>query len=477
MSQGDRLRLPWPTVRADVWALAALLAGTVVVRLLFYDSAPPLLNPDSGGYYPPGRNLVFGDGFDLGLRRTPTYPLFLAGVILVVGEDLQAIATVQHFIFGPLLVGLTYLLGRLLVGRLTAILSAAVVAISGPLLLYEHYIMTEVPFAILLLALLCATVLSVRRSSLRWAGVAGVLLGLLVLCRPSGQIVAPLIVGALLLTPVSWCRRGAAVSLLAVSALVVVVPWMAYNARTQGMFAISGSGRFLLARTLKMDPGGFTFEKPPDVVEDDLQARARRIVQEEAAKRKPGSVAQRFREELELSDAEAYPLMRRFAVEAILNRPVYFATSTLEAFVEIMVGEPIEIRDEGVPVPDADFERRARAALRQPIFKLDAERAQAILSIYDPSRWGLLIPALFGLGIVVAVATPGQRWLLLPALTTLALIGGSAALVGGELRYRYPQDPLIILVIVAGLGSLLSPLAAIAWRRSRGGGLVSRSAT
>ena len=95
----------------------------------------------------PGRNLVYGDGFDLGLRRTPTYPLFIAGVVSFVGEDLQALVTVQHFIFGPLLVGLTYLLGRLVAGRLAAILAAALVAISGPLLLYEHYVMTEVPFA------------------------------------------------------------------------------------------------------------------------------------------------------------------------------------------------------------------------------------------------------------------------------------------------------------------------------------------
>ena len=76
--------------------------------------------------------------------------------------------------------------------------------------------------------------------------------------------------------------------------------------------------------------------------------------------------------------------MQSFAIEAIRNRPVYFVTSTLEAFGEIMVGEPINVRREGVPVADADFERRARAALRQPIYPLDAPRAQAMLSIYDP---------------------------------------------------------------------------------------------
>ena len=89
-----------------------------------------------------------------------------------VGEDLQKLVTVQHFLFGPLLVALTYVLGRLVTSRPAALVAAALVAISGPLLLYEHYVMTEVPFAILLLALLSTTVLATRQASLVWAGVA-----------------------------------------------------------------------------------------------------------------------------------------------------------------------------------------------------------------------------------------------------------------------------------------------------------------
>jgi len=448
--------------------LALLVVGAVVLRVAFFTSAPPFLNPDSAGYYVPARNLVYGDGFDLGLRRTPTYPLFIAAVVSYVGEDLQALVTVQHFVFGPLLVVLTYLLGRLLTSRLAAILAAALVGIAGPLLLYEHYVMTEVPFGILLLALLSATVLATRRASPAWAGAAGLLLGALVLCRPSGQIVAPLVAGTLLLVmPAGWSRRLTSLAVLAVCALMLVVPWMAYNQRTQGVFAIAGSGRFLLARTLKMDPGGFTFEAPPGVTEDGTRAAARQIVQEEAARKRPGSVAQRFRDELGLTDGEAYPLMQSFALEAIRNRPVYFVTSTVESFGEIMIGEPINVRREGISLVDADFERRARAALRQRVYPLDAPRAQALLSIYDPARLGVLVPGLFLLGTVVVAWRPGGRWLLLPALATLALVGGSAALVGGELRYRYPQDPLILLVICGGLAALFAPISGHirrAWR-------------
>ena len=104
-----------------------------------------------------------------------------------------------------------------------------------------------------------------------WAGLAGLLFGALVLCRPvradrgadrGGRRLLLLDAGVVAATRVArW-------PCVVVCALVVIVPWMAYNLRTQGVFAIAGSGRFLLARTLKMDPGGFAFDAPPGVVED-----------------------------------------------------------------------------------------------------------------------------------------------------------------------------------------------------------------
>jgi 4-amino-4-deoxy-L-arabinose transferase-like glycosyltransferase len=451
--------------QADFLALALLLLVCLSVRLAFYTSAPPFLNPDSAGYYVPGRNLVMGDGFNLGLRRTPTYPLFIAGVVALAGEDLQALVTVQHALFGPVLVILTFVLGRLLAGRLVAFLAAGLSAISGPLLLYEHYVMTEVPFAILLMAVLVTLVLAQRRGGFGWPALCGLLFGALILCRPVGQILAPIVVGVLLLGPGGWRQRGLAVAVTALCATIVVLPWMAYNQRTQGVFTIAGSGRFLLARTLKMDPGGFVFETPPGTVEDETRAAARRIVQEEAARSRPGSVAQRLRDELDLSDAEAYPLMGSFAAEAIKNRPSYFVSSSVSAFFDILLGRPINVRREGVPVSDADFERTARAALRKPVYPRDVPRAQGLLSIYDPSLYGWLVPLLFGLGLVMAAFCRTQRWLLLPGLVALALIGASATLVGPELRYRFPQEPLIVLVAVGGVVTVARLVAARLARR------------
>ena len=56
-----------------------------------------------------------------------------------------------------------------------------------------------------------------------------------------------------------------------------------------------------------------------------------------------------------------------------------------------------------------------------------------------------------------------------PAAATLGLIGGSAALVGGELRYRFPQDPLITLIAVAGIVTLVSGAVRVLRRRASQG--------
>ena len=456
-----------PTAQSSLrywFDISLIVTIAVAVRLAFATSAPPFLNADSEGYFVPARDLVAGSTFDLGLRRTPTYPLFIAGVIAIVGEDLQALVTVQHFTLGPITAALTYLLGRLLTGRIVSLVGGLLAAVCGPLLLYEHYVMTEALFTPLLLATLASVVLSVQRGSWRWAATGGLLFGATVLCRPIAQLLAPLLVGALLIQPGTIRRRAAVAAILGLGTAAVVVPWMAYNWSRHETFAVAGSGRFLLARTIKEDPGGFTFEKPPGLVEDPTRAAAREIVQQEAARRPPGSSAQRLREELGLNEAAAYRIMSDLAVEAIRNRPLYYVESSARFFMGILVGRPISVRREGLEWREVDWERRARPILQKPIYSLDAPRAQALLSVYDPARYGPLIPVLFVLGLLLAAFGLAPRWLLLPGLATLVLLGASAALVGPELRYRYPLDPLIALLATQGVASLISIVLARVYR-------------
>lgn len=450
----------------DRWAVVVIIAVAAVIRMAFAPSAPPFLNPDSEGYYLPAHDLVAGRQFQPDLRRTPTYPLFIAAVIALLGEDLQTLVTVQHALIGPTTAVLAYLLGRLLTARLVALVAALLVAVCGTLLLYEHYVLTEALFTPLLLAVLVSVILAARRASIRWAVVGGVLLGAAILCRPAAQTLAPILAGALLLGSGTLRRRATLVALCGVSAAVVVVPWMAINQSRHGTFAVSGSGRFLLARTVKNDPGGYSFESPPGLVEDEVRAAARRIVQQEAARPVAGSSAQRLREELGLSEAETSRILSDLAVEAIRKRPAYYLSQSASFAWDILSGTPINIRREGREWKEIDWERRARPVLQRPVYRLDADRAQRLVSVYDPSRYGPLIPILFGAGLVLAAVGLAPRWLLLPGLAVTVLIAGSAALVGPVERYRVPLDPLLTLLSVQAVATAAG-LTRVGLRRLR----------
>ena len=447
----------------DLWAILLIVAVAVLIRIAFAASAPPFIDPDGEGYYLPAHDLVFGLPFQPDLRRTPVYPFFIAAVIWLFGEDLQRLMTVQHFVVGPPSAALTYVLGRLLTGRLVALIAGLLVAVSGPFLLYEHYLLTDAPFTLLLLLTLVVVLWAARRASLGWAALGGLAFGVTILCRPAGQVLAPVLASVLLLGAGALRRRLAAVALCGALAALVVLPWMASTYARHGVFAVAGSGRYLLARVVKNDPGGYSFAAPPGAVEDETKTAARRIVRQESARDKPGSVAQRLREELGLSEAQTSRLLTDLALEAIRERPVYYLRQTIEFAWTIMEGEPIAIRREGVEWREIDWERRVRHVFERPINRLDAPRAQLLVSVYDQARYGPLVPILFAIGLVLSAVGLAPRRLLWLGLIALALVGSSAALVGPIVRYRVPADPFIALVSVQAVVTLVG--LALARRR------------
>ena len=117
----------------DRAALLLLLLVGLTIRLAFTFRAPIFLVHDSITYFESGYELARGSGFELAFKRTPLYPLFIAGVVALVSEDLQALAFVQHLL-GLVSIALTYVLGRALFGRLAGFTGGLIVALSGPLL-------------------------------------------------------------------------------------------------------------------------------------------------------------------------------------------------------------------------------------------------------------------------------------------------------------------------------------------------------
>src|SRR5215213_8134459 len=179
--------------------LLAVVAAALAVRLTFLSDDPPLLlTTDSITYARPAMQLALGQGFDIGLRRTPGYPLFLASLWTFFGPNAWPILVAQHLL-GLVTAGLTWWLGRLAYGRLAGLLGGLAVALAGPQLLYEHYLMTETLFTFLLALGLLAAVAGLRHSSGLLLLVSGLVFGLCALTRPLGQLFPLVLPAAVLL--------------------------------------------------------------------------------------------------------------------------------------------------------------------------------------------------------------------------------------------------------------------------------------
>ena len=146
---------------ATALGLIGLVAATLRLAVLY--RAPVLLTGDSQSHFLPGFDLAHGLGFDPDLRRTPGYPLFVAAVITLLGDELRALAFAQH-VLGTGTALLTYALGRLTFGRLAGLAAGLLIALDGALILSEQTIMTESLFGLLLVGALVALVLGARAS-------------------------------------------------------------------------------------------------------------------------------------------------------------------------------------------------------------------------------------------------------------------------------------------------------------------------
>jgi 4-amino-4-deoxy-L-arabinose transferase-like glycosyltransferase len=434
--------------RSELWPLGLVLAAAACMRAVWWSlDLPPFLDPDSWGYFVPGYDLLTSGQLTVGLRRTPGYALFSAAALGVFGQNsLMPLLAIQHLI-GVATAGLTYVLGRVLFGRATAVLAGLLVALDGPLLLLEHNVMTETLSAFWLVAtsLLLVVGLKLDRAILVFVG--GLALGALTIIRPTGQ--------AMLLPPLVACllvgrRRWLNAALLAVGFLLLVTPWVTRNWLQFGTPGLTGSGRFLVARALKYDD---LFQlwgaSGKAVVADPLDQAALAIVLEEDRKKEPDSVTQRFRRELGLDEVRADPVMRRLALGAIAANPLHYLYTTGSIAYQTVVNRPLDVSAYWHNYAEVSWPSRLDFLLPNP--KKDRfPTAQALVSVFDPGRFGLPMALFFVLGTAAAWGEQRSRlWLALASMIALGLLA-TAAIGGLEWRYRFTFDPLLLLGASAG---------------------------
>jgi 4-amino-4-deoxy-L-arabinose transferase-like glycosyltransferase len=467
--------------RQDLIILLALAGLGLAVRLAFATRAPVFGTKDSFEYIQPAVSLLSGQGFDLALRRPPVYSLFAAGSMAVLGQNLAALALVQHLL-GVLTVLLSYWLGRFLFGRFVGVLAGILVALDSVLIIYEHYALSESFFTLVLLGACMLMVVALRRHTTRWYVLAGVALGLAVLTRPVAQAVL-LAVPLALVAQRKTFRAAIKPTLLVLGGTaILLVPWMVRNKLSHDSFSASGSGRFLSARVVKHDRG-YTFYDPAEAQRyDSLGGRARQIFQEEAAARpEEGPIYSRFRSELGLSEAQADDLLRQISLEGIRRSPLHYVGTVWDMFKDLFAGDQKEElvrwheRERNEERLMNQWETGGMRQLLAPLSEAqqsEARTAEALGSIYRPTRW--LTPLVCGMLLALAASFWSMRArgvVFLAAVVAIVLLV-SAALVGEVPRYRYPLDPLISVMAVGGYWAACAKLLAsrrpAGWRQAAG---------
>jgi 4-amino-4-deoxy-L-arabinose transferase-like glycosyltransferase len=206
-----------------------------------------LLREDAKSYDYLARVLAQGHGWGYGnsAYRPPGYPIFLAGVYLLVGipHGVMTSPRLVEAFLATATVGLTGLMawqlaGRTAAARTTALIAMAIAAVYLPFVLVGVAVISETLLVpLLLLATVCALQARTSPHPYRWIVLAGVFAGFAALTRGNGIVLAPA------LALVVWTRKPrrswrsafAPLLLLLVTALTIS-PWTIRNAYAQHAF-------------------------------------------------------------------------------------------------------------------------------------------------------------------------------------------------------------------------------------------------
>ena len=460
-----------------------MLAVGLLFRLALLYRVPPLFMPgDSQSFLAPAYDLARGLPFDPILKRPLGYPLFLAGIIALFGEDPRSIVVVQAAL-GLATVAATYWIGRLAYGRAAGAMAALLVAIGGQLLIYEHYLLAESVFA-LLLALAVLALMAAARRGRYLAPAGGALLGLASLFRPIAEVLVP-IVPVYFLLAAGPRRHALRLSIFAGLGLGLMLgPAFLADLALRGGASSGALGEHLLWRITRSDRGYIGRADVPPGEPDSPRAAAKRyVVQQAADRRLPQLIYTDVRQRYGLSAGEADGVLREVALEAIARQPVRYVSSTLRMAGDLFFAEDQRLGDISKRDGEARYsnpQSKQRDWFEDRILHLgeppsqpvqnEFDRAEMLAGLYQPGRYLPLIALLVIVGTVLSATRRPNRLGLLIAFALPPMLLANAALAGPEARFRYPLDPLIGVLAAGGLtGTVALARKRLGARRGRPG--------
>ena len=236
-----------PSERVPRRTLALVAVGAVAVRLAYLVAFAREYSPrrDADHYQAIASAFANGDGISAPFPftylhptafRPPLYPALLGAVYWVTGIHV-GVGQLLNVALGATVVVLAAMLGAHIAGYRAGVAAGIAVGIYPPILTNDVVLLSE-PLS---LALLLAMILLLVRSRPAWAGAA---CGLLVLTRPSAQLLVVLVAAWLV-----WRTGWRAAARFGVVSLVVVAPWVVRNWVLIGTPTIVTSNGFNLVST------------------------------------------------------------------------------------------------------------------------------------------------------------------------------------------------------------------------------------
>lgn len=247
-----------PLLGRPVWALVALalvlrlgvVAASVDVPLTLdpADFSRTALSIADGHGYPPTNR---APGLGPSAFRPPAYPVAVAAVYALVGQEAPPAARALGAVLGTIAACLAGLIAARIWGRRAGVATLAVAAVAPPMVVLSTALVSETLFVPLVLAAVAAALESPRsRHPLRWALCAGLLVGLAELTRTNAAVLALPLGFAVWRTPRLRLRALAAPATLVAAALATVAPWTIRNALVMHAFVpVSTEVGYTLAGT------------------------------------------------------------------------------------------------------------------------------------------------------------------------------------------------------------------------------------
>jgi 4-amino-4-deoxy-L-arabinose transferase-like glycosyltransferase len=383
------------------------------------------------------------------LYRPPVYPVFLASIFALAGENYALVVLIQLAITGTTC-GLVYLLGRT-ISPAVGYLAAMVYALTPDTALWAMAILSDTLFTFLLMAALVGLAVACRGTRRLLLALSGLTLGLAALTRPIGLAIIALWAVVWVLKdgsrPEQVRRNLGSGFLFFMVAVLPIALWSYRNLAIHGFFTVSPINTW----NLGYYSAPYTLERAEGISLDEARRRAL-----DGGVPTPGE-AGRY-----LGIILRYP-MDYLAVHA--RGTWYLISEVGQPNQALLVGE--RFRTPGVLTALRRLD--LAGAWGNLAAQLQDRRLRWFVILTWPSLGLLAAVYLFALvGGVRLLRRPGEhRWLgalVMGTAAALILLPGPV----GNGRFRLPAEPILAFLAASGLAFLGQAIAARPARTGKG---------